>query len=309
MTCKRILLGAVVVAAACGNYSNEDLEFMNALPDSDLAASIPARSSAVTDADEAELARTTHQVTRTFNGLVAGIVGLVDAVRRLPPSSRTPDSRTWGPYPSDEHPGWLSRMIVTRDPIDALLFRYEIAFHRAGGDDLDWPLFLSGQFRAGQTVHHGDGMFQITTAATMAEGLDVGFGRLDHMEVTYDTRMDPATVSMAITNLPNPLKPDDVTQAAYAYKGRSDGQGQMTFDLWGDFVLGPAIEKMTVTSQWLGSGEGLGVLKVQEGDGAGSMQTECWNTQFRPTYNSKPWAPLENVSPDDPSACPSIPLL
>ena len=45
MTCKRVTTLTLVLAAAlagCGNYSNEDLEYMNAVPDRDaLAANIP----------------------------------------------------------------------------------------------------------------------------------------------------------------------------------------------------------------------------------------------------------------------------
>jgi hypothetical protein len=82
----------------------------------------------------------------------------------------------------------------------------------------------------------------------------------------------------------------------------------MTFDLYGNLVVGPAVERVTVTSQWLASGDGHATLTIASGDGAGLMQTECWNHLFAPTYNTKPWAPSENVG-TDPAVCPSIPRL
>src|SRR5262245_50221867 len=81
-----VLLAALV---GCGNYSNEDLEYMNALPNGDeLRVDIPPRSSAVTVDEEADLARFTHQVTGGLNTLLAAIVNLVDAVRSVSPTSR-----------------------------------------------------------------------------------------------------------------------------------------------------------------------------------------------------------------------------
>jgi len=67
MTSKSLLLAATLLAGACGNYSNEDLEFMNAVPArEDLAANMPR--SMILPANEAELSRDTHDVIRTFNG-------------------------------------------------------------------------------------------------------------------------------------------------------------------------------------------------------------------------------------------------
>ena len=56
MTCKHVSSLALLLAvlAACGNYSNEDLEFMNAVPArDDISADIPR--SPILPANEAEL--------------------------------------------------------------------------------------------------------------------------------------------------------------------------------------------------------------------------------------------------------------
>src|SRR5450432_2476152 len=109
MTSKRLtglLALVVVVAVGCGDYSNEDLEFMNALPESDaLQANIPPVTSAVELANEAELARSTHDTTRGFNGMLATLVGIVDGVRSYPPTARTANTRVWGPFPTARSKG------------------------------------------------------------------------------------------------------------------------------------------------------------------------------------------------------------
>jgi hypothetical protein len=303
-----VLACALALGAGCGNYSNEDLEFMNALPESDqLSASIPPRSSAVTAADEAELARTTHNVTMTFNGIVEQFMALVDGIRSSSPTTRTPDSRTWGPFDAKDHPGWQVRMIITRSATDPALFLYEIDFHLAGGADTDWPAILSGQFQVDGTARRGTGSFDVTTAALLAEGLDPGFGKLDHMHVNYSTRAFPVTVAMHVWNLPDPTMPNAVAEAMYQYEAAADGQGQMTFDLFGNLVPGPLDEQVTVTSQWLGTGEGRATLSVVSGDGAGLMQVECWNSRFIPVFNDKPWSSAEDLG--DAAACVQIALL
>src|SRR5689334_23908449 len=60
-----IAIAVVTALAGCGNYSNEDLEFMNAVPArQDFVASIKG---AVMPANEAELAKDTHNVILVFN--------------------------------------------------------------------------------------------------------------------------------------------------------------------------------------------------------------------------------------------------
>ena len=73
MTSRRIFstlllstLAAATTVGGCGNYSNEDLEFMNAVPAAeDISAKIPRAALTV---NEAELSRDTHAVIKAFNG-------------------------------------------------------------------------------------------------------------------------------------------------------------------------------------------------------------------------------------------------
>jgi hypothetical protein len=91
----------------------------------------------------------------------------------------------------------------------------------------------------------------------------------------------------------------------YSYAGQADGSGQMSFTLTGNLVTGPAIETVAVVSAWLPTGAGEATEQVEQGDGAGLIQTECWDTSFAATYNSKPWMTSQNVG--EASACPSLP--
>ncbi len=310
------VVALVFLLGACGDYSNEDLEFMNAVPQSsDLHADIPAVTSAVELADEAELAKQTHTVTTTFNGLADTLVTLVDTVRSYSPTSRTPTSRTWGPFRFDKtklkNLNWQMRVVVLRDQTVADRFDYEIDVHKDGNSDLDWPTFVGGFFDSGHTARRGVGHLVLDTVKVRAEGLDVSdLGMLDNLTIDYDTLDDPLTIDMTIKDLPVAGSADPGSIVVYSYSQTAAGQGEMIFDLIGNLIAGPAIEDLRVTSQWLSTGAGKATVNVLSGDGAGALQTECWNASFVATYNSKPWSAVEDVPanpPADPGdLCPAI---
>jgi hypothetical protein len=308
---------AAFLAGGCGNYSNEDLEYMNALPESsDVRVNIPSVTGAVELANEAELARATHNTTRGLNGLATALVDIVDYVRSFPPTARTASSRIWGPFPADKtkmkNLDWETRMIVSRDDTVMDQLDYEIAVHHDGAPDTDWPVLIGGWFKAGHTARRGVGHVELITAAGRAEGLDVSdLGMLDHLEIDYDTLDEPISITMSVTNLPDPTSTSPPAKLTYSYFANAAGQGQMTFDLFANIPgTGPAIEDMRIFSQWLGTGEGRATLTIVSGDGMGLRQVECWGPSFAPTFNDKPWMTGEDVPgnpPGDPAAfCPNI---
>src|SRR5690242_6412920 len=96
-----LALSFVALGCGTGNYSNEDLEFMSALPErGDVVASIPTQS-ALAPAEMAELYLATRAAVNDFNGLVDTFLGVIDTARSRPPSSRLPDERIWGPFAAD----------------------------------------------------------------------------------------------------------------------------------------------------------------------------------------------------------------
>lgn len=306
--CALALTLAAIGAAGCGNYSNEDLEYMSVVPErQELAANLPDAQSAVQLAGAAELYKTTHGVTTTLNGILDNLLGLIDAIRRYTPTTRTAQSRTWGPFPpSLDNLGWRGEMQINRDEsAPAAKFVYWFGFVPTASPG-DPPLHvIDGSFQIGGSVREGHGTLNIVTKDARAAGINLNLGLLDHMEVTYDVLGPAVSVHMEITNLPNPLKPDDILMATYDYAVIADGRGAMTFQFMANAVPGPAVETFRLTSRWLADGEGRADLEVLAGDGAGAHQVECWDRQLGVTYNSKPWSPLENVG--DPSACADIP--
>ena len=318
MTCKRVTTLTLVLAAAlagCGNYSNEDLEYMNAVPDRDaLTANMPAAGALTVN--EAELSKTTHDVVHTFNALLDLFLGIVDAVREYPPSQRLPNQRIWGPVPAERELGWQWRFIVTRDPAAPANFAYALQFQRIGDPPSTWAALLTGWFEATATsgARRGVGGFRVQTAELRNAGypFDNGGERIASIDVTYSTREFPISVVVDFVQFA------DFTFTAtntfhYEYGAQENGQGAMRFVISGaDLIPGPVIDSLAVTTRWLASGAGRGEATVTQGDVVdgiqvvGLMQTECWDTNFRATYNYKPWKLEDNVG-SDPSVCPDTP--
>jgi hypothetical protein len=300
------LLGCGLLAA-CGNYSNEDLEFMAAVPTTtQLAVELP---SAVNTTTEAELAKDTHNAIDTVNQMLHNVLGLIDGVRTYTPTTRSSDSRTWGPFDDQNHAGWQWELTVNRDASTPTTFMYALQARNLAIMP-DWVPFLSGEFDAAGGASQGNGQVKADFAALLAAQfpLDAKTAALADITIAYqnlDTSGSPTQVSMTIDSASS--DPNAPTSLSIEYEILADQSGQMAFTLTGNLVPGPAIETVQVLSQWLSSGAGEATLKVAAGDGLGLSQTECWDSGFGATYNSKPWSLTENIGSS--TDCPTLPAL
>jgi hypothetical protein len=314
MTCKRISTLALLAATlgACGNYSNEDLEFMNAVPARvDIAAEMPR---ALMPANEAELAKLTHGVITTFNGALNFLDG-ADLIRSFQPTSRIPNGRVWGPVPMDDHPGWQWRFIVLRDPAAPEMFTYAFQVQPVGSNANDptmWIDFVSGSFAASSGARKGVGHFLMQTDKLREAGFTVGTNEkgemLKSLDVMYWTAAFPVSVTMQLKLYP----PDAATTGYttygiidYHYEQQEGGAGLMTFS-GTDSASGAMI---SVLSQWMASGRGRADATATDGTVSGT-RTECWDDSFAETYGYIPWpdAAMPGVTPPIiqgvPTLCP-----
>jgi hypothetical protein len=315
MTCRRnstLPLLALVVATvgACGNYSNEDLEFMNAVPArQDLIASI--KTGPLLTTNEAELAKDTHNVVAIFNGAL-DFLKIADVIRAFPPTSRIPDGRIWGPAPDSNHPGWQWRFVMTRDPGVADQFDYSFDERMIGGDGR-WHPLLSGWFLAtGGGARRGMGHFTLQTDDARMAGFPFDFGAdgslTKTLDIQYSTADYPISVVMQLVLYPNARDQADYTTTSmidYTYEALESGQGGMQFK-----ATDSTGKSISVVSRWLANGQGRAdATYTDPANGFTSTWNECWDTSFVSVYDNKPWA----MAPDpmmtgDASLCPDIPM-
>jgi len=302
MTCKSVLLAVAALLASCGNYSNEDLEFMNAVPaHEDISANMPP-SALVTG--EAELSKETHDVITNFNGLL-GILEGVDKIRTYPPTSRIPNGRVWGPFSmAPEHPLWLARFTVTRDPTAPDHFTYLVEVEPIGAGDGGWIKFIDGTFvSTGGGVRQGMGTFHIQAdgvrVANFGVTPDKDGNLFRELTVMYSTAAFPISVGMTLVLSPG----GDVTNTltiVYHYEALEDGRAGMEF-VGTDSSSGASL---SIQSRWLATGRGRADAVAQNGMGLGGTWSECWNDSFMSTYDDKPWDP--QIHTGDPAICPDI---
>ena len=282
-----LLLFATI--ASCGNYSNEDLEFMNAVPArQDFVASIKG---AVMLANEAELAKDTHNVILVFNKAL-DFLKIADAIRSFPPTSRIPDGRVWGPVPDDNHAGWQWRFTMHRAPDVADKFTYTFEENEIGTDT--WSTLLSGSFTSTGGERRGTGDFSLKTDPARLAGFTFAPGDdgslVQELDINYSTAEYPIFVDMKLSVYPDYTNPDPATISTinYHYEALADGQGGMHFD--GTDSTG---KMLAIDSRWQATGRGRADATANPDPVTGAVPTwtECWNDSFVSVYDNKSWDP------------------
>jgi hypothetical protein len=195
---------AVVAAAlaACGNFSTEDLAFVEALPTREaLRVAVPEKPAPPICGALGEATQWT-QARDTGTGMNAGldwILGVVDLVRSLEPTERHRDRRVWGPFADGKHPGFRIRVVVSRstgaDGVPSYHFSFETS---SPAQQLDWTVLIDGDF-VGASGRTGRGSVTLWFTAIRALGLnDKPDDPTFDVTIGYDRSQDPRTVSLVI---------------------------------------------------------------------------------------------------------------
>ena len=115
---RSVLSALLLLLTACGNLSNEDVAFLEAIPHKGaFDVQVPRGDTAQTacsvgTADVWNGARTTGD---QVNNLLNGILALVDGIRSMSPTVRQVDCRVWGPFPDRNHPGVRFKVEICRE--------------------------------------------------------------------------------------------------------------------------------------------------------------------------------------------------
>jgi len=284
-----------------GNYSNSDIEFINALPvRSELSSKLPSNSTqqgvigqqhdALMLGDPSPLYAGTKAASDTFNGGLFSLLTLIEAIRDITPTQRETNRRIWGPYPANDQPGFEFRVVMTRQ--SDTVYSYEVDFQRIVGGT--WVTVISGTFQASGGVRKGTGEVQLFADAGRQAGLTTaGLDNVKTITATYATDRSPIEVAMVFVAT-------DVLQPSvlYDYKEAVGRQGGMAF------VLASALQVLAVTSRWLPDGRGRADVFVLVGIGFGLNQLECWDANFAVTYSNKNWDPTATIGAE--TSCPTL---
>jgi hypothetical protein len=284
-----ITLAGLLFIVACGNYSNDDIDFQFAMPDpEDLVARTPQ---ALTAADSAEYLTVTRDIVVRFNVLIGALTSLVDRVRALPPTGREGETRIWGPFPHERDRAWELRMTMTRgiDPTAAVGFRflYAFEFRRVGAGGM-WTKLMFGTFAPGGGARRGSGQLELSIAAARAAGYPVAeYNDLQTLRVTYDRAGSPKKIDLSIENVATAESPG----GTYVYRETPEGGGAMTFTFRvRDNIF---VQALGMESRWRADGAGRADARVAEGLAAlrNAVGVDCWGNDGRATYSRRDFDP------------------
>ena len=274
-----MLLLAALIGGGCGDpFTNRPFEddalFLAALPTAEQlevggpSGGSPSGQAATGEVSErarsATCARTdascnpdlyrqyTVGVANEVNGFTLEILETLDEIRAHEPTSRTEDSRVWGPWRLREE--LWGRLEVVREAGD---FRYELTL--APARDTAWSLLLEGHFSPGSTADEGNGTLTYDFAVQEAfrPGGHFVAGTLD---AVYSTRGDGLELEMEGVDL---LEADSAapTDRSYQYREPGDGSGCFYFQKEDDLIEGEGdpergLELVTIWSCWDLTGRG-----------------------------------------------------
>ncbi len=287
---KTITLLSCCLLCACGNWSNKDLEFLNAMPTAEqLRAKVPTgtaaglsgegtRRDALDVGTPSKFYADTRAASASFNGILYFLIGALDYVRGLPPTTRSEDARVWGPYDDKDNPGFQFQVIIIR--VDETTFSYAFQHRPKGGEFFNT---VTGGFKASAQLRRGSGTLVIHAAEAAAKLTSAkGFEAYEKVEMAYVTDKAPVTVVMKFTGKAG----QPIATLDYGYQENDDKSGGIGFRAVG---TNSNFTQLDTATAWLASGAGFGVLTVIEGNYKGATHFECWDAAFKTTYAKQTW--------------------
>ncbi|HUK66767.1 MAG TPA: hypothetical protein VLV17_08050, partial [Anaeromyxobacteraceae bacterium] len=265
----RALLGLALLAAGCGNWSNEDVAFVEALPTSQhLHVALPPSAAQAASSGTAPATALTvtcpapgasqvwgwaQPAGDALNALVEGMLVFVDYVRSITPTSRMPDERIWGPFSDQNHPGKQDRVRMSRSVDASGLPDYTYYFEAepTGSGDAYTDL-LDGEF-SGSTAELGKGTFTLHFDALRTLGMDdnPATDPTGPLVATYDRTGDPRLIGLDVQN------GTTLAEFNYAYQGFANGNGSFSYK----FVDGSG-DSFVVVASFDAAGEGKASVSV-----------------------------------------------
>jgi hypothetical protein len=288
-------LALAAAAAGCGDYSTEDIRFYEALPTRpDLRVEVPLSAAVAAGATAAVPACTIGsadpwlEARRTSDGINASVdwlVGLVDVVRRFPPTTRLDDGRIWGPFDDDRHPGVRITIRITRSTLadGTLEHVYQFEATRPAEPVPAVYTVLSGTFR-GPSATHGQGSLMLDFEAIHRAGMqdaDTPHGRMD---VAYDRTVDPRAIGLEVATAG---AFGLVQQFTYQFEGHQDGRGRFLYRFQKP-APGGGTDTLTVSASFAADGAGRGRMQFQAASGASGTFHQCWSAAACLTWLDDP---------------------
>ena len=209
------------------------------------------------------------------------MIGILELVRTIPPTTRAQDQRSWGPWTDNDNPGFEVRVVVTR--FDDSNFGYQFQHRPIGGEFFDT---VSGGFKASSDLHRGQGGLTIhaAVAAQRLPSAKKDLDNLEKVELGYVTDVWPVSVNVVFT-----AKPDQaISTLSYGYQELKSKNARIGFVVTSSDAN---VQRWESVSTWSVNGPGFAIATVAEGapDFKGATQFECWDASFKTVFVKQTW--------------------
>lgn len=301
-------------AQGCGNLSNDDLLFLNAIPKAKEVELVVKDNPQVANALVGEAAESYQWSVAVSEGINVGVAGLLDFVDSLgkdhPPTKREENKRIWGPIKDIDNSGFTLRLEIQRQRLDNDAPRYVFCLHVGQDSDVTGKepsctgpdevsglsLILWGFFdptAANGTARTGKGEVHLDFEASRT----LGFGKPDDrglFNVLYDFSNGGSAKHVQIDWEAPADFVTEFNNLSYDYALAEDGWTSFFFQFDGnaDHTPLPLLETHTVTAYWKDDVAGRADVQIQGGDipaGEQASFTECWDAFVLRTYAKFEW--------------------
>ena len=232
------------------------------------------------------------------NGVLDGVMNVIETVTSQPPAQAAPDTAVWGPITSPPSPA-VYRVIVHRVAPDA--FHFQLEGTPKAGDGGGWLAVMQGTIQSPDPAHQQGNLALDFGAAhaldpsndPVAGGVAIGFQNapdghaVDEIfsNVVGRTAPQPNDAQYHLRANPSTLTFQWVTRTDFDHDGNAD-------------------ELLDVQAQWFAPGAGKASVTVTGGD-LGNAQVaaaECWNPSQQTTFYVDDIH--ANPPAGDPACCP-----
>jgi hypothetical protein len=196
------LAAAAALLAACGNYSTDDIAFVEALPVREaLRVALPGAAAQAACGGPLGSARPLSEARQAGVAMNTGldqVLAIVDTLRQVEPTRRERDRRIWGPFPDQKHPGVEIRLVVARSyQVDLPTYAFSFEVRPAGSPD--WIAVIDGAF-VGASGRTGRGAVTLHFDRMRDAGIADPGSTPPALPVTirYDRRTDPRVLSLVV---------------------------------------------------------------------------------------------------------------
>lgn len=275
----RIAIASVLLMlAGCGNWYEDDLVFLYAVPQKDdLKSKLTGTGNTtsqplVSVGSPSETYDKTKKGSDDFNLFIDGVLAGLDAIRAINPTRREENARFWGPYPDKDHPGFDGQVEIHRSQIDGT-YTWSYKMRPRGGM---FVTVAGGDFKPTVTLRKGQGKFFFDGIAARALlGVEKKPDDGDRVDIGYATDTNPVVVELQFIK-------DSTTNLVYAFNGYEDKSALLTYV--GTDAMNPDVKKASFVVTWDAKTAGRADFLILEGKYAGGHGTECWDDAHLVVY-------------------------